>query len=419
MRTILTTALLVLFITICTQPTAHAVDAKKEDFRITKEQRETIAAVDKGLKFLASIQNKADGSWRNNVGNKLGYRYQVATGGYNKPHMGVTAICCMAFMAAGHTPNRGKYKGVVTGGMKFILRHVDKTGWMSHEGTRMYSHAFCSMFLAEVYGMTDTATTKGKTLRKKLRNAIKFILDSQNSEGSWRYIPHQKESDMSICVCQLQALRAAANVGIFVSHEANRLERNNAEIKKNHWNAIEQAKNYVRQSYIGTHSDAGAFRYQINNDGRSSFALTSAGVVALQSMGEYDSHTYNHNVNGRNYKRTINLRRSVEFIQRNRPDRSNQTSRISPNSARSWCNFGFWYGHYYAAQAMHQYKHVDNRAWERWEHLNRVHFLKMQQSNGAWIDEVGGFNKEKNAYATGMACLILSIPRGYLPIFQT
>ena len=43
----------------------------------------------------------------------------------------------------------------------------------------------------------------------------------------------------------------------------------------------------------------------------------------------------------------------------------------------------------------------------------------MQQSNGAWIDEVGGFNKDKNAYATGMACLILSIPRGYLPIFQT
>lgn len=364
-------------------------NAEIRDPRPTAEDLEVQVAVDKGLAFLVKIQN-ADGSWSNDVGNKLGNAYQRAPNGKAKPHLGVTAIACMAFMAAGHTPDRGEHHLTVAKGMEFVLSHIDdQTGWTSAHGTRMYSHAFCAMFLAEVYGQTGR-----RELLHHLRNAVSFIVKSQNPQGSWRYIPDQLDSDMSICVCQLQALRAASNVGVQVPKDA-----------------IEEAKSYVRQSY-NHYRFPGSFKYQIDWDDRSTFPLTAAGVVALQSLGEYGSHSY---VSPGGIRAKLDLNRSIEFIRDNRPDR--QSAWLVPGTRM--CDYGFWYGHYYAAQAMYQYQYVSPRTWAEWNKMNREHFLKLQHADtGSWTDEIGGWDNGKNAYATAMACLILSIPRGHLPIFQ-
>lgn len=361
------------------------------DPKPTVEDLQVRSAVHRGLKFLAGIQNN-DGSWSNDVGNKLGMRFQVNRDGYGRPHLGVTAIACMAFMAAGSTPDRGEFKRNVAAGVSFIISNVDpETGWISANGTRMYEHAFCSMCLAEVYGMTHDPVILGK-----LRSAIQFIVKSQNLQGAWRYVPNQQDSDMSICVCQLQALRAAANVGVIVPE-----------------NAIEAAKDYVRKSY-NTRGNPGSFQYQIDWDGRSTFALTAAGIVALQSMGEYDTHTYEVQGTTGMVRRTLDLNRSIQFLHGERPDQSARG--LAPGSMI--CNYGFWYGHYYAAQAMHQYQYVSPRTWNEWNTRNRENFLKLQHPNGAWTDEIGGWDAQKNAYATAMACLVLCIPRGYLPVFQ-
>ncbi|MCA8945003.1 MAG: hypothetical protein KDB29_02135, partial [Planctomycetes bacterium] len=141
------------------------------DPRPTAEDLEVQVAVEKGLKQLATIQNP-DGSWSNDVGNKLGNNYQRNIDGIGKPHLGVTAITCMAFMSAGHTPDRGEYRRHVAAGLAFVLSNIDRdTGWTSAYGTRMYSHAFCSMFLAEVYGQT-----RDPVVLSHLRNAIGFIV---------------------------------------------------------------------------------------------------------------------------------------------------------------------------------------------------------------------------------------------------
>ena len=70
------------------------------------------------------------------------------------------------------------------------------------------------MFLAEAYGMS-----RRPDLRKHLAKAVKLIVTTQNRDGGWRYQPQRQDADISVTVCQIMALRAARNAGLFVPHE--------------------------------------------------------------------------------------------------------------------------------------------------------------------------------------------------------
>ena len=88
----------------------------------------------------------------------------------------------------------------------------------------------------------------------------------------------------------------------------------------------------------------------------------------------------------------------MEFLWRNRP---------SPRIARS--QFDYFYGHYYAVQALFQ---VGGRHWARWYDLIQTELRSLQEPEGNWVDLVG-----KN-YATAMAAIILQMPYQYLPITE-
>ena len=72
----------------------------------------------------------------------------------------------------------------------------------------MYSHGFGTLFLAEAYGMTHRPE-----IREKLQKAVRLIVDSQNVEGGWRYQPVRRDADLSVTICQINALRAARTPG--------------------------------------------------------------------------------------------------------------------------------------------------------------------------------------------------------------
>ena len=127
----------------------------------------------------------------------------------------------------------------------------------------MYSHGFGTLFLAEAYGMTHRPE-----IREKLQKAVRLIIDSQNIEGGWRYQPVKHDADLSVTICQINALRAARNAGLFVPKET-----------------VDACIRYVKQSQNAD----GGFRYMLQAGPTSEFPRSAAGVVALQSAGEYDS----------------------------------------------------------------------------------------------------------------------------------
>ena len=141
-------------------------------------------AVDRGLAWLAENQN-ADGSWTAKIGRKVntGYDYTGEDG-----HVGVTSLACIAFLAGGHQLGRGNYGKVIERGLNFVLESAQEDGYITRNKTRMYSHAFATLFLAQIYGMTHR-----EDVRVKLQKAIDFIVSCQNEEGGWRYVPFESQ----------------------------------------------------------------------------------------------------------------------------------------------------------------------------------------------------------------------------------
>ncbi len=352
---------------------------------------ESVIAVERALAWLA-VHQEPDGSWRGDVGFKLNQNYELTA--RSQPHVGVTALAGLAFLAAGHSPGRGAYGDVLSRATGFVLRHVTDTGYITGHETRMYSHAFATLFLAEVYGMADNAE-----VHARLQQAVDFIVDNQNEEGGWRYVPKAVESDMSVTVCQLNALRAARNVGLRVPR-----------------GTIDAARRYVALSYVREgessygrfmqHDDyyrlgRGSFRYQALPDSRtrSSFALTAAGIAALHNAGDYGRELQSEVLPGV----TLDLQASIDFLL----DHVDLVSGRSPYTF----HYFYWYGHYYATQALYV---IGGPAWSSYYPRIRDEIVAGQQPDGSFPNRIG----PGPAFSTAVGALILSLPYGYLPIFQ-
>ena len=117
--------------------------------------------------------------------------------------------------------------------------------------------------------------------------------------------------------------------------------------------------------------------------GPSEFPRSAAGVVALYSAGIYEGDE---------------IHKGLEYLMQHVP-RSGASSR-QPY---------FFYGHYYAVQAMW---HAGGDYWQRWYPAVRDVLTAQQHDDGSWTDLHGP------EYATAMACIILQMPNNYLPIFQ-
>lgn len=320
-------------------------------------------AIDQGLAYLAARQ-LPDGSFGTN-------RYQG--------NVAVTALAGLSFMAAGHQPGRGKYGSVVSKAVEYVLNSEqpqDSVGratpgflyqkkFIKQHGA-MYEHGFGTLFLAEAYGMVYEPELRDR-LGATLRRSVQLIITSQNAEGGWRYSPFSPDADLSVTICQMMALRAARNAGITVPGSVAR-----------------KCISYVKLCQNPQRN--GAFQY-MKHGGHTSFPLTAAGVVALYSAGIYKDES---------------IEKGLEFLKLYRPG-GNQ-----PND--QMFQIHYYYGHYYAAQAMWI---VGGRYWKEWYPAVRDELLEKRNPDGSWFD-----SRICPHYCTAMALIVLQMPNNYLPIFQ-
>jgi hypothetical protein len=324
---------------------ARAAEPPPPPLAITPDQ-----VVDRGLAALAKMQ-QPDGSFSEGSA--------------------VTALAGMAFLAGGHTPNRGMYHDSSARCLRAVITHQDKvTGYLATDSGNMYAHGFATLYLAEAYGMAPDQPG-----RRALEAALDLIYYSQNKEGGWRYSPSPTDADLSVTICQVMALRAAFNAGVGGTQTKETMER---------------ALAYVRRCANGN----GSFSYQANmggegwgSTGAEGVPRTAAGVMCLIGMGVSDP-------------KDRNLGPGLQFL------RKNVSAHLRAGDGY------FWYGQYYASQAL--FHSPDTKDWDAYWKEAWPTISKRQGRDGQWTQGEG----PGPAYATAMALIILQIPNNYLPIFQ-
>jgi hypothetical protein len=326
---------------LCTRavtPTYAAADPVSVD-------AETARTIEGALQYLASKQS-ANGSWAIGAG----------VGGHP---VAMTGYCLMAFLASGHVPNEGKYGTQVAKAMQFLVesilpdglfRGVDRTKYM-------YNHGIATVALIELYGQVEDPS-----LRSKIDRLLNVIITGQNSSGGWRYVPNSKDSDISVSVMQVVALRAAKNAGFNVPQET-----------------IDRAVGYVKSC---NHPASGGFTYQARTGGPG-FARTAAAIYSLQVCGLYDDPM---------------VARGAEYIFANKGDQNWQA-----------------YGNYYAAPATYM---IGGDTWRKWYAHIRGTLLAQAKPEGNgrfWptISTAGG-----PIFGTAVAATTLAMPYHYIPLYQ-
>ena len=343
-------------------PPRHSVispwDVEAREYLGTPESE---AAVNAGLAYLAARQ-QADGHW--------------ASGGYPSD-TGITGLCLLAFLAAGHQPNRGRYGLTMSEAVDWLAKCVQRGGQYipagfinagQGSGQPMYGHGFATLALCEAYGMTHR-----KDLKPKIEAAIRLIEDSQSDDsgmlrsyGGWRYQPAKGDADISVTVVQVLALRAARNAGIKVSQAT-----------------IDRAIGYMR--LCSNSRGDGGFNYQVGQQ-LSGPARTGAGVLSLMMAGLRDSQE---------------CRGGIRYL---------ETHRLG--SGNDWpYREHYYYTLYYITQAMYQ---AGGEHWKDWYPMVRDRLLREKEADGSWSkgSEAGA------EYATAMSILVLQVPAGLLPIYQ-
>ncbi|QDS94116.1 hypothetical protein FF011L_28940 [Roseimaritima multifibrata] len=322
-------------------------------------------AIDRGVAYLISKQ-RDDGA--------------IIDKGYDTT---MTALGIMALASVGIQPTDPTPEGLaMQRALAFVLQEdrIDDQGYFgSKDRSRMYGHGIITLMLTEMLGMGSSAE-QDRLIHDRCQKAIDVILSSQKESkpihhrGGWRYYPNAKDSDLSVTVWQLMALRSAKNDGLQVPA-----------------NAIHDAVDYLKRSYASPldrngfpDKKASGFTYETNQN-NPTFTMTAAGLLAMQVCGEYESPL----VHG-----------AADWLLEHPPE---------------WKERFCSYGTYYYAQGMYQRggDHADSA-----RQLVQEMMLKHQEADGSWIAENGSERDHGAVYTTSLAILSLSVKYHFLPIYQ-
>ena len=301
----------------------------------------------------------------------------------------MTALSIMALASIGTVPSDPTPEAIA---MRRAIDYVvnpkapvrsprqDAQGYFGRaDGSRMYGHGITTLMLTEMVGM-GADEQQDIHIRESLDAAINVILSAQNvkkskeNQGGWRYGPDSTDSDLSVSVWQLMALRSAKNDGMSISSEA-----------------IDSAVQYLVNSFTSPLDADGKPREPLSGfsytpgQNRPTFAMTAAGLLAMQVCGQYES--------------PLSLS-AADWLLANPPKLDERF---------------YYYGNYYYAQAMHQ--RGGRHAQEAAGIVSRM-LLAEQNADGSWSSTRGEERNYGSSYATALAMLSLSVTYHYLPIYQ-
>lgn len=351
--------------------------------------KDVIDAVDLALKWLAAHQ-LPDGSW-----NADGTRYdhdmpQLDDPARDSPYdIGVSSLCLLAFMGAGHTTESGEHKDVVKRGLKWLLSQQNRS-FGDFPGTRKRNHyartynsATATLVLAEAALIHED----NNVYLEATRRALRFWTESQNANGGWSYYSGErsraqedKRSDTSITGWVVLAMVVAKEAGLEVSP-----------------GSMTTAADLYGRFFIET---TGETNYADDHPyaGRTGPGIAGVGLASRRLL---DPTLYQ-----------AQDRLAVSYLLKNVPSWQTLTSRSPTLPAGQ--NLHTLYGWYAGTMGMFYATGGEGRNWDTWNNALKKALLPNQIREGAnagswnphqpWIGALMG-----RVYATAMNALTLEV----------
>ncbi len=364
-------------ITVRTGPmyTMATRDPRLRNEMVRREGGTTLseAAVSRGLKWLASVQNR-DGSWSLN-------RYRESDNPRNRGDAAATSLALLPFLGAGQTHEYGIYKETVTRGLKWLIKHQKPNGDLRYgieKDAGIYAHGQASIVLIEALAMTGD-----EQFRAPAQKAIDFIEKAQHKHGGWRYSPGES-GDTSVAGWQLMALQSAlgSNTGLRVDDATLKLANQYLDLA---------SRNYRDNAYKFVPNGT-LYRY-LPRDPKPSAAMTAEGMLCRMYLG---------------WKRDDSrMKYAVDWLLEN----------ALPNPNQRTHNL---YYYYYATQVMH---HYGGKHWETWNnHLRDLLIIKQVRKGrfaGSWDSSDFKYGQSGGRiYTTALAVCTLEVYYRHLPLFK-
>jgi hypothetical protein len=336
----------------------------------------TEAAVSRGLRWLASVQNQ-DGSWSLD-------RFDRSERASNRGDTAATALALLPFLGAGQTHEFGVYKSTVAKGLNWLLEHQGEDGDLRNgleNEAGMYAQGQAAIDLIEAYAMTGDAK-----FRVPAQRAIDFIEAAQHRAGGWRYVPGQ-EGDTSVLGWQLMALQSArmSGSGLDVSDSTLKLADYYLDLVSR---APGRNDGRIDAKY---RQDGVLYRYQANREPTAS--MTAEAILCRMYLGWQ--------------KDDPRLMLAVDWLNRYH----------SPEEDDEF-NLYYWY---YATQVMHN---VGGSSWKKWNATLRDVLVLTQETKGryagSWDPEIDYWSSRGGGriFSTAMAVCILEVYYRHLPLFK-
>ena len=342
---------------------SRMVAARDPRVRVEMVKREggttlTEAAVSRGLRWLASVQNE-DGSWS-----------LEKHGGNLKSDSAATSLALLPFLGAGQTHQQGVYRDHVAKGLRWLVERQDKkTGDLridSQGNAGMYAHGQGAIVLSEAFAMTGD-----ENLRVPAQKALDFIRDAQHPAGGWRYSPGEA-GDTSVLGWQLMALQSGRAAFLTVNDST-----------------LQLAGHYLDSAEFDDRTGFG-YSYQPRGGHRNQ-AMTAEGLLCRMYLG-WTFH------DRRELQRGVDTLVEQHMPSKDRPD------------------VYYWY---YGTQVFH---HAGGEAWDKWNNRMRDILVETQEKRGpdagSWPVLGPHAAPGGRIYVTSLCTATLEIYYRHAPIFR-
>ena len=377
-------------------PIPGAYEPRRPDMRGKAVQqfggsKETEAAVDRSLRWLASVQTD-DGYWDasafeagqlpklNGVPAEERSRVEEMreTFKVKDADAGVTALTVLAFLGKLNTVDSGPYSENVERALRWLVKRQRADGFLGsplrpngrQAPSPMYSHAMATFALAEAYALSKDSP-KAEWMKAPLMKAAQFTLDNRLDDGGWRYEVGQPYGDMSIFGWHMMSLKSVETAGVPVP----------ATVRA-------QMVMFLREHGIGRRGGLASYRAnpsrkytreQFANE-KPSAAMTAEALFCRMVLG--------------GARDSLENTEAVEYLLERLPNRASM-------------NYYYWY---YGTLAMFQ---VGGDPWEKWNQRMRDLLLSEQRADGpmagSWDakDPWGVYGGR--IYSTALATLCLEV----------